>query len=207
MNIVRGEPVPSAFCVSLGDDDWVRRYITRRYHAVDPRLRAVLRSTLPFRWNVKSLLGGATPGTRGGGVHGFVDALSEAGMRSGIMLALPGSHADERSIVSLSSHADDVCSGGDALIARAIMLAMCMHEFYSRYAHWPQSQAGPAPKLSARQEQILISLSRGLTDREISEALDLSMHGVDYHLRRLRQSFGARNRVELVQAAFRVRGS
>jgi len=85
------------------------------------------------------------------------------------------------------------------------MLALCLHEFYSRYAQWPREEAPPQKNLSARQDQILHGLARGLTDREIAEALDLSMHGVDYHLRRLRECFNARNRVELVQAAFRAR--
>ena len=85
------------------------------------------------------------------------------------------------------------------------MLAHCLHEFYSRYAQWPHEAPPPPPILSARQDHILQGLARGLTDREIAEALDLSMHGVDYHLRRLRECFNARNRVELVQAAFRAR--
>jgi DNA-binding CsgD family transcriptional regulator len=82
---------------------------------------------------------------------------------------------------------------------------MCLHEFYTRYVNWPREEPGPAPTLSDRQDQILQGLARGLTDREIAQALDLTMHGVDYHLRRLRERFGARNRVELVQAAFRSR--
>jgi len=205
MNIVRGEPVPTAFCVSHGDGDWVRRYFARRYHTVDPRLQAALRSTLPYRWSAKRLLRDAAPGRKGDNVRKFLDAMREADMRSGVMFAMLGPRADERSIVSLSSRTADSGPEGDALIARILMLAMCVHEFYSRYAQWPQEEAAPPPELSARQNQILQGLARGLTDREIAEALDLSMHGVDYHLRRLRECFNTRNRVELVQAAFRAR--
>jgi len=205
MSMVRGEPVPTAFCVSHGDGDWVRRYFARRYHNVDPRLQSALRSTLPYRWNSKSLLRSTTAGRKGENVRMFLDALRDGGMRSGIMFAMLGPRSDERSIISLSSRTSDSTLDCDALIARTLMLCMCLHEFYCRYAQWPQEEAPPPRKLSARQDQILQSLARGLTDREIAEALALSMHGVDYHLRRLRECFNARNRVELVQAAFRTR--
>jgi len=207
VNLVRGEPVPTAFCVSHGDGNWTQRYFARRYYTVDPRLQAALRSTLPYRWNVKSLLHTAAPGrkSKSESVRKFLEAMREAGMRSGMMFAMPGPRPDERSIVSLSSRTSDNGADGDALTARTLMLALCLHEFYSRYAQWPHEAAPPPPILSERQDQILQGLARGLTDREIAEALDLSMHGVDYHLRRLRECFNARNRVELVQAAFRAR--
>jgi DNA-binding CsgD family transcriptional regulator len=206
VTLVRGEPVPTAFCVSQGDGDWVRRYFSRRHHTIDPRLQAALHSTLPYRWNVTSLLRSATQSRKGENVRKFLEALREAGMRSGAMFAMFGPRPDERSVVSLSSRTDDKGPDSDALVARILMLALCLHEFYSRYAQWPQEAApAPPPSLSARQDQILQGLARGLTDREIASALDLTMHGVDYHLRRLRECFNARNRVELVQAAFRAR--
>ncbi|HEX6706150.1 MAG TPA: LuxR family transcriptional regulator [Albitalea sp.] len=205
MSFVRGDAVPTAFCVSHGDCEWVRRYFARRYHSVDPRLRSVIRSSLPYRWSVKALLRTATTGRKGESVRKFLDAMRDSGMRSGVMLALPGPHADERSIVSMSSrHADDP-PDDDGHTAQVLMLAICLHEFYGRYVQWPQDEAVVRPELTARQNQILDGLARGWTDREIAESLSMSMHGVDYHLRRLRECFNARNRVELVQAAFHAR--
>jgi DNA-binding CsgD family transcriptional regulator len=205
INMVRGEVVPTAFCMSHGDSDWVRRYFARRYHTVDPRLQAALRSTFPYRWNVKSLLRAAASGRKSEHVRKFLEAMRETGMRSGVMRAMPGPRPDERSIVSLSSRSSDSGASGDAVTARILMLALCLHEFFSRYTHWPRNDDSAPPSLSGRQDQILQGLASGLTDREIAEALDLTMHGVDYHLRRLRERFNVRNRVELVQAAFRTR--
>lgn len=205
IGMVRGEPVPTAFCVAHGDGDWVRRYFARRYHVIDPRLASALRSTLPCPWSVKGLLAGAEPGRRGDDLRQFAEALTRADMPAGVMFAMPGPGADERSVVSLVARKDQGAPATDAQMARVVMLAMCLHEFYTRYVNWPREEPGPAPTLSDRQDQILQGLARGLTDREIAQALDLTMHGVDYHLRRLRERFGARNRVELVQAAFRSR--
>jgi DNA-binding CsgD family transcriptional regulator len=204
MSIVRGEPVPTAFCVSHGDGEWARRYFARRYHAVDPRLQAALKSALPYRWSVKSLLRNTNSDRKGESARKFLEAMRETGMRSGIMFAMLGPRSDERSIVSLSSR-NDTCPDGDTLVERVLMLAMCLHEFYSSYAQWPREEAPMPTTLNEKQDRILQGLALGLTDREIAEALNLSMHGVDYHLRRLRAHFNARNRVELVQAAFRAR--
>jgi DNA-binding CsgD family transcriptional regulator len=44
-------------------------------------------------------------------------------------------------------------------------------------------------------------VARGMGDKEISAALQMSQHNVDYHLRQLRKRFGVRNRMQLVQAA------
>lgn len=205
MGMVRGEPAPTAFCVAHGDGDWVRRYFARRYHVIDPRLASALRSTLPCWWSVKGMLAGAEPGRRGDELRQFAQALVSADMFAGVIFAMPGPGAQECSVVSLTTCNDSSMPTSDAQIARIVMLSMCMHEFYTRYVHWPREEPGPASTLSERQNQILQGLARGLTDREIAQALDLTMHGVDYHLRRLRERFGARNRVELVQAAYRSR--
>ena len=60
-----------------------------------------------------------------------------------------------------------------------------------------------APQEVRKTVTIVFSDLKGSTN--LGEALAMSMHGVDYHLRRLRECFSARNRVELVQAAFRTR--
>jgi DNA-binding CsgD family transcriptional regulator len=40
-----------------------------------------------------------------------------------------------------------------------------------------------------------------MRDKEIASQLDIPVHNVDYHLRRLRGVFGVRNRVQLIEAA------
>jgi DNA-binding CsgD family transcriptional regulator len=204
ITITRGGPIPTAVCVAHGDANRARRYFARRHHTADPLLQAALRSTLPCMWNVDSLLRTATSDRKCESLRKLLDAMCEAGMRSGVMFTMPGPRTDERSIVSLSSNTGNHWADGDALAARIVLLATCLHEFYSRYTQWPQDASMRAPKLSGTQDQILHCLAHGLTDREIAEALSLSTHGVDYHMRQLRQCFNARNRVELVQAAFRA---
>jgi DNA-binding CsgD family transcriptional regulator len=42
-----------------------------------------------------------------------------------------------------------------------------------------------------------------MPDKLIASQLNLTLHNVDYHLRRLRKRFGVHNRVQLTQAAMR----
>ena len=53
------------------------------------------------------------------------------------------------------------------------------------------------------QREILRGLALGQSDKEIAYRLNLSAHTVDYHMRRLRQRFAVRNRVQLAHAAAR----
>jgi len=55
--------------------------------------------------------------------------------------------------------------------------------------------------ISQTQKRVLECLARGMRDKEIASQLDIPVHNVDYHLRRLRGVFGVRNRVQLIEAA------
>ncbi len=202
MKLIRGEPVPTSFCVAHGAPEWTRRYLARRYYAIDPRLKTALRSALPYAWDVEDLLRHTPNTAEGANARAFLHELRDAGLCSGVMFAVTGpQRPDERSIISLASHTAECISAKDAQLCQVLMLGMCVHEFYSRYTQWPSDDGTASSTLSRTQESILQCLACGLTDREIATCLDLSMHGVDYHLRRLRKRFNARNRVELVQAA------
>ena len=91
-------------------------------------------------------------------------------------------------------------------LGRVLMLALCLEEFHRTLPGVPAAgdDEGPLSDLSPMQAQILDLLSRGMGDKQIAARLDISRHNVDYHLRRLRKRFGARNRVQLMQAAVRA---
>ena len=61
----------------------------------------------------------------------------------------------------------------------------------------------PIPNLSVRQRQILESMSRGLTNRDISLQLDLGLDTVNEYVRELLLKIGAANRTEAVSIAVR----
>ena len=61
----------------------------------------------------------------------------------------------------------------------------------------------PIPVLSDRQQQILQSIARGLTNAEIAKLLDIGSESVKTHINQLLQKIGAANRTEAVTIALR----
>ena len=61
----------------------------------------------------------------------------------------------------------------------------------------------PVPELTPRQSEILESMVRGLTDRDIALQLGLSPESVSEHVGAIRQKIGAANRTEAVAIAMR----
>jgi len=61
---------------------------------------------------------------------------------------------------------------------------------------------GPTPSLTSRQHQVLSLLDRQLTNPEIADALRVSENTIEFHVRRLLDKLGARNRVQAVRRAY-----
>jgi DNA-binding CsgD family transcriptional regulator len=193
--------LPVAFCVSHGDPIWQRRYVAEAYHEVDPRITMALGSSLPCAWTLDELALAAGPDPK---AQRFLQDLRSTGMRSGVILALGGPQPQERTLVSLLSRQETlVREANDTRLSQVLMLGMCLHEFYTRYAPPPLDAAEAAAELTRTQRAILQCLLRGMADKQIASCLALSPHTVDYHMRQLRKRFGARNRTQLMPAALR----
>jgi DNA-binding CsgD family transcriptional regulator len=203
----RAEPgTPVSFCTSYVDAHWAERYFGACHHEVDPRLPRALQSCLPVVWTLEQLLAATQPHDHR--LQRFVAELGDTGMRSGVILALPGASHTDRHIVSLLSRTPGSGWMGDGLLGQVLTLALCLHEFYTRYAALPEPAGTPmaasAPAatagLTALQREILACVSQGLGDKAIAAQLGVGLHNVDYHMRQLRKRFGVRNRVQLMQA-------
>lgn len=87
---------------------------------------------------------------------------------------------------------------GDALIAPRIT-ARLLAAFAGTEAVAP---AQPLEPLTAREEEVLLTVARGRTNAEIAEDLHISLSTVKTHLASLMTKLGARNRVEIVMWAY-----
>ncbi len=90
-------------------------------------------------------------------------------------------------------------ASGDALIAPNITARLLAAFADTRSTRKP---AQPVEPLTAREEEVLLTLARGLTNTEIATELHISLSTVKTHLSSLMAKLVARNRVELAMWAY-----
>lgn len=91
---------------------------------------------------------------------------------------------------------------GQALIAPSVTLRL-LRAFADVPAGRPAAQ--PISPVTAREEEVLLAVARGLTNTEIADALHISLSTVKTHLASLMAKLGARNRVEIAMWAYETR--
>lgn len=90
-------------------------------------------------------------------------------------------------------------ASGDALIAPSVTARLL-----SEFAGGPSGDkpAEPIEALTAREEEVLLTVARGQTNAEIADELHVSLSTVKFHLASLMQKLAARNRVEIAIWAY-----
>lgn len=87
---------------------------------------------------------------------------------------------------------------GDALIAPNVTVRL-LSTFVGGQDHAPVQ---PIEPLTAREEEVLLTVARGRTNAEIADELYISLSTVKSHLASLMTKLGARNRVEIAMWAY-----
>jgi len=88
---------------------------------------------------------------------------------------------------------------GDALIAPSVT-ARLLATFSATRTGRPPAQ--PVEALTAREEEVLVTVANGRTNAEIGDQLHISLSTVKTHLASLMIKLGARNRVEIAMWAY-----
>lgn len=120
----------------------------------------------------------------------YVHGALKAGAR-GFLLKDAGPH--------LLVQAIHAAANGDALIAPNVTVRLL--EKFARAAERTEPTQPNWP-LTDREEEVLATVARGLTNAEIAETLHISLSTVKAHLSSLMTKLGARNRVELAMWAY-----
>ncbi len=102
----------------------------------------------------------------------------------------------------LLSQAVHAAANGEALIAPSVTVRLL-----AAFADLPTSEPlrQPIEPLTAREEEVLVTVARGLTNAEIASALHISLSTVKTHLASLMNKLGARNRVEIAMYAYEAK--
>ncbi|MEU4768626.1 response regulator transcription factor [Actinosynnema sp. NPDC023794] len=99
---------------------------------------------------------------------------------------------------ALLAQAVHAAAEGDALIAPSIT-ARLLKTFA---AAEPAAPAQPLEPLTDREEQVLLTVARGRTNREIADELHITLSTVKTHIASLMTKLAARNRVEIAMWAY-----
>ena len=119
----------------------------------------------------------------------YVYAALRAGAR-GFLLKNAGTQ--------LLAQAVHAAATGDALIAPSVT-ARLLDAFAGAGSTAPSQPVEPR---TDREEQVLLSVARGRTNREITEELYITLSTVKTHIASLMAKLGARNRVEIAMWAY-----
>jgi DNA-binding NarL/FixJ family response regulator len=102
----------------------------------------------------------------------------------------------------LLTQAVHAAANGDALIAPSVTVRL-LAAFADLRASEPLRQ--PIEPLTAREEEVMVTVARGLTNAEIASVLHISLSTVKTHLASLMNKLGARNRVEIAMWAYETK--
>ena len=123
-----------------------------------------------------------------------LDEHVHAALRAGARGFLLKDAGPELLVQAIRSAAD-----GDALIAPSVTVRL-LAAFADKFADAPPAQ--PREPLTAREEEVLVTVARGRTNAEIADELHISLSTAKTHLASLMSKLGARNRVEIVIWAY-----
>ena len=102
----------------------------------------------------------------------------------------------------LLTQAVHAAANGEALIAPSVTVRL-LAAFADLRTSEPLRQ--PIEPLTAREEEVMVTVARGLTNAEIARDLHISLSTVKTHLASLMNKLGARNRVEIAMWAYETK--
>jgi len=102
----------------------------------------------------------------------------------------------------LLTQAVRAAANGEALIAPSVTVRL-LAAFADSQASGPMRT--PIEPLTAREEEVVVAVARGLTNSEIAAELRISLSTVKTHLASLMNKLGTRNRVEIAMWAYETK--
>jgi LuxR family quorum-sensing system transcriptional regulator SolR len=199
MLTLRLEAESQFYLFSTHTPEWIQVYDQRAYIEVDPRVHALLETSLPLIWDQETFRG------KSAATDQFLDAAMSYGVASGVAIPVRDNRG-HGSMTALSSAAPAYNAARLALINRClgeiVLFAQCLHEISSAAI----LQRGIAPpsrgaSLSGRERECLTLASRGLTSDDIAGRLEITTRTVEFHFAGIRSKLAAANRQEAIAKA------
>lgn len=175
--------------------EWVRYYIRHRLDEIDPIISYAMHKSGTFSWKEVSdsfLLSAKQ--------KKFIKMAASAGIYNGIFTPVRGSNNQIAGMALATSRKTPV-----PRVSADLITAYC-NQFYTAYKRFHQSSSIhiDTVSLTTKEREILTLASRGKTDPEIGEIMNISKHTVNTHLRNIFKKLETNNRVHAVSKALLI---
>ena len=137
------------------------------------------------------------------GVQATVEICEKADTVKVILLTTFGTSDGIAQALESGARGAILKNADNAELAKAIRLVAKGGQYISAEIRQQLSADPPIPALTPRQKDILASMVRGFTDRDIARQLGIRQDGVNEHVSAILQKIGAANRTEAVAIALR----
>ena len=185
----------------LAPVSFAQPYFAGMWYEVDPRFAEVQRSGFPVAWRLDQIDEDAQQsGDRR--KLALVAALRAHAMNSGVIFSLSAPQLGLNVSVGLTSELHDSDWINDRVIGTALAVSLGVHRFAQPFLEG-RIRSTRVIALDSEQEAVLRRLVQGLSDQEIADALQTSLHKVSYHIQMLERLFNVQNRAQLAYLAAR----
>ena len=137
------------------------------------------------------------------GVEATAEIAAQVPAAKVILLTTFGTSNGIAQALRNGAHGAILKNADNAQLAQAIRKVASGGEYVSPEIRQQLAVEPPIPDLTPRQKEILASMIRGLTDRDIARQLGIRQDGVNEHVSAILRKIGAANRTEAVAIAIR----
>ena len=185
-------PRPSERIETSYDDNWLAKYAKSDYVHLDPVVSHAETSLQPLVWSDDMYV------TRS--QQDFRDDANSYGLLSGATFPIQGKDGDMALLsLALSIEGPEARRHVREMLGWGSLVTTLSHDIISRMVK--QEKMPTHPRLTKRETEVLQWIAAGKSSWEISRLINISEHGVIYHVRNLLRKFDVTSRHQAVVKA------
>lgn len=191
---IQAHPGSEALCIAQAyPEDWIGHYVQSGYVTLDPVRRYGRYYRTPFTWRDMERGARLNPIERK-----IMDEARDSGLFDGVAVPLHGPNG-ELTGVGLASSAPNPDAGRN--LSHLAMITMQFHMVATLMTSTPSILPGHDANLTLREIEVLQWCAQGKSTWAISQILNISQSGVEFHLRNVYRKLEADNRITAVVKA------
>lgn len=177
-------------------EDWAAYYFENQLEQIDPVTQRIMHSNTPFTWATLEKHFLITPEQKN-----IMEQGKEAGLNNGIGIPFHGPYG-ELSAMGIASSEKTIDMNSTSLS----IVHLLSVQFYTAYMQIAAKQIGPQDQiyLTPREREVILWCIKGKSNGVIADILNISEHGVKFHIQNIMKKLDASSRVTAVVKAIRL---